>query len=117
MQLNITLVVGVSSFIESCGQGVGSIRLMWKSDIVLLGKGKKEQNNLMIVQLQNISLIWIFFLGGGVVHWAKLSPISLCFQKTCLLLGLQEKRSLIDLFPANKHPYGEAQGRRVRSLR
>lgn len=56
--INTALVVGVSSFIESCSQGVGSIGLMGGSDTVLLGRReKRQQNNLMMVQLQNISLI------------------------------------------------------------
>lgn len=60
--INTALVVGVSSFIESCCQGVGSIGLMGGSDTVLLGRReKRQQNNLMMVQLQNISLIWAFF--------------------------------------------------------
>lgn len=42
VQLNIMLVVGVSSFIESGGQGVLSVRLMGKCDVVLIGKKKKK---------------------------------------------------------------------------
>lgn len=42
VQLNITLAVGVSSFIKSCGQGVRSVRITAKSDIVLFG-GKSNR--------------------------------------------------------------------------
>lgn len=45
VQLNIMRVVGVSSFIESGGQGVLSVRLMGKCDVVLFGEEKKKRKS------------------------------------------------------------------------
>lgn len=78
MQLNFTLVVGVSSFIESCSWGLRSIRRMGKSDSAAEVKVTEHFDDGSVIE--HPADLGLFFFLSGSVYWAKLSHRSLCLM-------------------------------------
>lgn len=64
MQLNFTLVVGVSSFIESCSWGLRSIRRMGKSDSAAEVKVTEHFDDGSVIEHPaDLGLFFFFFQG------------------------------------------------------